>query len=125
MDSRSGGRRRRRLTVTGVVPTKRFVSARALVVLLTAVAATGCGSTAADEAGTAGASSSGWPAHPSPEPGFDPDDPALSTMPESDASRQVLLRRVGDRRDFKVPAGVVARLEDGPLVLAVVARTLR
>ena len=95
---------------------------RALVVLLAAVAASGCGGTAADEEGTAGTPSSGWPAELTPEPGFDPDDPALSTIPENDASRQLLLRRVGNRRDFKVPAGVVARLQDGPLVLAVVAR---
>jgi len=95
---------------------------RALVVLLAAMAAAGCDGNAADEDGTAGTSSSGWPAHATPEPGFDPDDPALSTMPESNASRQALLQRVGNRRDFKVPARVVAGRPDGPLVLAVVVR---
>ena len=95
---------------------------RALVVLLAALAAAGCGGTPADEDGTVATSSADWPAHPTPEPGFDPDDPALSTMPASDASRLALLGRVGSRRDFKVPAGVVARLQDGPLVLAVVVR---
>ena len=105
-----------------VLPTKRFFFARALVVLLAAATATGCGSTAADDARTAGTSSSGWPAHPSPEPGFDPDDPALSTMPESDASRQVLLRRVGNRRDFKVPARWSRVWRTARSVLAVVAR---
>jgi hypothetical protein len=95
---------------------------RALVLLLAALAAAGCGGTPADEEGSAGTSSSGWPEHPTPEPGFDPDDPALSTMPANNASRQSLLRRVGNRRDFKVPAGVVAGLQDGPLVLAVVVR---
>jgi hypothetical protein len=95
---------------------------RALVVLLAAMAAAGCGGTPVAEEGTGDSSSTGWPAHPTPEPGFDPDDPALSTIPESDASRQALLGRVGNRRDFKVPAGVAARLQDGPLVLAVVVR---
>ena len=95
---------------------------RALVVLLAAMAAAGCDGTPAAEEGTVASSSTGWPAHPTPEPGFDPDDPALSTIPENDASRQALLRRVGTRRDFKVPAGVVARLHDGPLVLVVVVR---
>jgi hypothetical protein len=89
---------------------------RALVVLLAALAVAGCGSTPVAE-------STGWPAEATPEPGFDPDDPALSTIPENDASRRALLRRVGDRRDFKVPTGVVAGLRgDGPLVLAVVVR---
>ena len=91
-------------------------------VLLAALAAAGCDRTAADEDGTVGSSSSGWPAELTAEPGFDPDDPALSTIPENDASRQSLLRRVGNRRDFKVPASVVAGLQHGPLVLAVVVR---
>jgi hypothetical protein len=92
---------------------------RALIVLLAAMAAAGCGDTRAADGDTA---STGWPAEPTPEPGFDPDDPSLSIIHESDASRRALLRRVGERRDFKVPRHLAGGLEDGPLVLAVVAR---
>jgi hypothetical protein len=65
---------------------------------------------------------SGWAAEMTPEPGFDPDDPALQTIPDDEAHRQALLREAGKRRDFKVPAEMVEGLEDGPLTLAVVTR---
>ncbi|MCW2997754.1 MAG: hypothetical protein JWN65_1303 [Solirubrobacterales bacterium] len=87
----------------------------------------GCGGASDSEGrhgGTpAAASSTDGSAEPKPEPGFDPDDPALNTIPESDASRQALIERIGNRRDFKVPRRVVAGLRDGPLVLAVVVRS--
>lgn len=64
-----------------------------------------------------------WPAlDMKPEPGFDPDDPALDTLPDDDAHIDQLIRRAGRRKDFKVPRAAVANLADGPLVLAVVAR---
>jgi hypothetical protein len=93
---------------------------RVLAVLLAASAITGCGDTEDGDPGDPAAGS--WPVEVTPEPGFDPDDPALSTIPYDDASRQKLLRRAGERRDFRVPRDMLDGLQDGPLVLAVVAR---
>ncbi len=65
------------------------------------------------------AADSGWVGL---EPGFDPDDPALQTIPENSGHADQIIRNAGKRRDFKVPVSAVAGLEDGPLVLAVVLR---
>jgi hypothetical protein len=62
------------------------------------------------------------PTEPVPEPGFNPDDPALDTLAASDAARRRLLARIGHRADFRVPRSVVAGLDLGPLVVAVVSR---
>jgi hypothetical protein len=97
-----------------------------LAVLLAAVVLAGCGGSEPDSVVPLPddyADSSEWPAlELTPEPGFDPDDPAIDTIPDDDAHREELLRRAGDRRDFKVPASMVSGVEDGPLVLAVVTR---
>jgi Domain of unknown function (DUF4375) len=95
---------------------------RSLAVLLAAVAVGGCGTSEDVDDASGPSSSAEWPTELEPEPGFDPDDPALSTIPDTDASRRALLERVGNRNDFKVPRHVVAGLPDGPLVQAVVVR---
>jgi hypothetical protein len=57
-----------------------------------------------------------------PEPGFDPDDPALQTLPEDEAHAKLLIKRAGSRQDFKIPRDMAEELDPGPLVLAVVIR---
>jgi hypothetical protein len=62
------------------------------------------------------------PAEPTTEPGFDPEDPAISIIPEDGDEIDKLVRRAGKRDDFRIPRGVAAGKLDGPLVLAWVAR---
>jgi hypothetical protein len=57
-----------------------------------------------------------------PEPGFDPDDPALSTMPEDQHEVDLLANLVGNRKDYRIPRDVLTDREDGPLVLVVALR---
>src|SRR5687767_3684165 len=95
-----------------------------VALLLAVVALAGCGASEpeADVPAPADASSE-WPGlELTPEPGFDPDDPAIQTIPDDGAHVQKLLRAAGKRKDFKVPVETVAGLEDGPLTLAVVTR---
>jgi hypothetical protein len=88
--------------------------------LLITAAVCGCGSSPPAEQASA---PNPWPgAESTPEPGFDPEDPALQTIPDDDASREALIRRIGDRPDFKVPRRLLANLQDGPLVLTVAIR---
>lgn len=99
---------------------------RALVVLLAVAALAGCGGDPApgakDDGAAAVADTSGWPEEVTPEPGFDPDDPALSTIPDDEAHADEIVRKAGKRKDFRVPASAVRGLDLGPLVLAVVTR---
>jgi len=95
---------------------------RSLAILLAAAAVAGCGTKADTDEAAGPSSSAEWPTELEPEPGFDPDDPALSTIPYSDASRRALIKRIGNRNDFRVPRHVLAGLQDGPLVLAVAVR---
>ncbi|MDA0182840.1 DMP19 family protein [Solirubrobacter phytolaccae] len=96
---------------------------RALVLLVLLAALGGCGGIPepAVEEGAA-AEASGWPAEMTPEPGFDPDDPALDTIPDDGAHGEEITRKAGTRKDFKVPPAAVAGLDNGPLVRAVVTR---
>jgi hypothetical protein len=98
---------------------------KGLGALLLAVAIlVGCGTKdrADDVAAPPMPSAATAPDQPIPEPGFNPDDPALDTLPESDAARRKLVARVGRRPDFRVPRRVVGGLDPGPLVVAVVSR---
>lgn len=94
-----------------------------MTVLVLAAALAGCGGNpvvAEDE--NAAADSSRVAPEPSPEPGFDPDDPALQAIPDDSAHADEVIRQAGRRRDFKVPVSAVAGRKPGPLVLAVVLR---
>jgi hypothetical protein len=94
-----------------------------LAILLALVALAGCGSSEPEAVLPMPEDyPSEWPAEMTPEPGFDPDDPAIQTIPDDGAHVDRLLRAAGNRKDFKVPAKTVAGLEDGPLTLAVVTR---
>ena len=96
---------------------------RALSVLLAAAALAGCGKhpvVAEDESATPKPAWAGLEF--TPEPGFDPLDPALQTIPDDRAQADEIVRRAGTRRDFKVPASAIAGLAPGPLVRAVVLR---
>ncbi|RKQ91885.1 uncharacterized protein DUF4375 [Solirubrobacter pauli] len=96
---------------------------RALTAALIAAALAGCaGEPVPAEDEGAAVEASGWPAERTPEPGFDPDDPALTTIPDDGAHGERIVRAAGKRSDFKVPAKAVAGLEPGPLVRAVVTR---
>lgn len=94
---------------------------RALSLLLAAAALAGCGGdtpVVEDQDAAAGQ----VPLEPTPEPGFDPMDPALQTIPETSGHAAGIIRKAGKRRDFKVPVSAVAGLKPGPLVRAVVLR---
>jgi hypothetical protein len=94
---------------------------RALAPLLVAAALAGCGGedpVAAEDEPPAAT----WNLAGEPEPGFDPDDPALQTIPDDSAHADEVIRAAGKRRDFKVPVSAVAGRKPGPLVLAVVLR---
>jgi hypothetical protein len=91
--------------------------------LLAAAVLAGCGKDSIvveDESATA---NSGWVGvEPTPEPGFDPMDPALQMIPDDSAQAEEIVRKAGKRRDFKVSASAIAGLAPGPLVCAVVLR---
>jgi hypothetical protein len=99
---------------------------RLLTLLLAAAAMTGCGANrgAPTPLPTTPppAAHATVPPEPTAEAGFDIDDPALSTLPEDEAHTELLIKRVGDRSDFRVPPDAVTDLDDGPLVLTVVIR---
>jgi hypothetical protein len=97
-----------------------------LLVAAAVLAFVGCGESepsANPAAGEAAADTSGWVGLAlTPEAGFDPEDPALQTIPDGEAHAKAVVRKAGRRKDFKVPMGAVAGLRPGPLVLGVVLR---
>jgi hypothetical protein len=92
-----------------------IVAALGLTAMLAA-----CGSAAEPE--PAQPAQDGFYEPPEPEPGFDPLDPALNLLPETNEAEQALIQRLGRRRDFRIPRGEVAGLAEGPLARAVIAR---
>jgi hypothetical protein len=93
---------------------------RLLAVVSLTVVLGGCGG--AEEAVQTPLPASTPPVEFTPEPGFDPDDPALSTMPEDQHEVDQLTKLVGNRKDYRIPRRVLANRKDGPLVLAVTVR---
>jgi hypothetical protein len=53
---------------------------------------------------------------------IDESDPARSLLPDSPDAEKALMRKLGKRRDFRVPREAVAELTGGPLARAVIAR---
>lgn len=86
--------------------------------LCAASAMGGCG----DDASSGPVRAPAAPAEPTTEPGFDPDDPSIAIIPDSEKHIDRLVRAAGKRDDFRIPRGVAAGKPDGPLVLAWVAR---
>jgi hypothetical protein len=83
----------------------------------------GCGDDASEPGQTpAPTRAATAPATPTTEPGFDPDDPAISIIPEDGKEIDALVSQAGKRDDFRIPRGVAAGKPDGPLLLAWVAR---
>jgi hypothetical protein len=96
---------------------------RELTVSLAAAVLAGCGGHAAVAKNDSATGHSPWVnLDVTPEPGFDPYDPALQTDPDDNAQAREIVRRAGRRSDFKVPASAIAGLEPGPLVRAVALR---
>lgn len=92
-----------------------------LVLLLVAsLACAGCG--AGHEASTLPARAGPQATASAAAPGFGGDDPALSLLPDSQAAEVRLLKRLGHRRDFRVPRPAVRDTRPGPLAWAVIAR---
>ncbi len=95
----------------------------ALTVLLAVAALAGYGGNTVVVTDESPAADAGWIGlEATPEPGFDPDDPALQTIPDNSTHADEIIRKAGKRRDFKVPVSAVAGLKAGPLVRAVVLR---
>jgi hypothetical protein len=95
---------------------------RALVVLVLAAVVGACGGSTPAEESPADTTRDWAAIERTPEPGFDPADPTLETIPEDDAHAQLLIKRAGTRKDFKIPRDMAEGLDLGPLVLAVVLR---
>lgn len=96
---------------------------RALTVLLAAAVLAGCGKDPVVVEDASATADSGWVGlELTPEPGFDPMDQALQTIPDDSAQADEIVRKAGKRPDFKVPASAIVGLEPGPLVRAVVLR---
>jgi hypothetical protein len=95
---------------------------RLVLTILCAAAFCGCDDASDSQTNPARTTAQTLPAEPTTEPGFDPDDPAISILPEDNDAIDALIREAGRRNDFRIRRGVAAGKLDGPLVLAWVGR---
>jgi hypothetical protein len=112
--------------VSGLIEIHRSRPIRATVLALAALAVassiTSCGSASDPDRSEPAASDEFYRPPTTTEPGFDPLDPAVDLLPESNAAEDAFMKRVGNRRDFRIPRSAVSDLPEGPLARAVIAR---